>query len=262
METARTLAHVSDLHYGRDAATERTCERIRDALVEARVDDVLVTGDVTDRGRADEWERFSRAFAPLRDRALVVPGNHDRLNDDAAARMMSARVDVARRRGLHVVRVDSTAPHNRGLLEGHGELTARDLDGIEHAVRAAPRAALVVVALHHHLLPLPPEGIGERLSNLLGWPNATELPRGRALLVRLRGICDVVAHGHRHAESASTLSAREARPLRLLNAGCTPDLGRIRLVTHAGGKVLSEGWLEVAGAFLRPAARAPVPVAA
>ena len=52
METARTLAHVSDLHYGRDAATERACERIRDALVQARVDDVLVTGDVTDRGRA------------------------------------------------------------------------------------------------------------------------------------------------------------------------------------------------------------------
>jgi 3',5'-cyclic AMP phosphodiesterase CpdA len=262
METARTVAHVSDLHYGRDAATERACERVRDVLVEARVDDVLVTGDVTDRGRAEEWVRFSRAFAPLRDRTVVVPGNHDRLTDDAAARMMGARVEVARSRGLHVVRVDSTAPHNRGLLEGHGELTARDLCEIERAARSAAPGALVVVALHHHLLPLPPEGIGERLSNLLGWPNAAELRRGRELLARLHGICDVVAHGHRHEESASTLAVRDARPLRVMNAGCTPDLGRIRVVTHAGGKVLSERWLDAAPARLRTPARAPVPVAA
>jgi 3',5'-cyclic AMP phosphodiesterase CpdA len=261
METTRTLAHVSDLHYGRDAATERACERIRDTLLEARVDDVLVTGDVTDRGRAQEWERFARTFAPLRDRTMVVPGNHDRLNDDAAAAMMGARVEVANRRGLHVVRVDSTAPHNRGLLEGHGELTSGDLDDVERAARAAPPGDLVVVALHHHLFPLPPEGIGERLSNLLGWPNAGELSRGRELLARLRGICDVIAHGHRHAECASTLRARDGRPLRVMNAGCTPDLGRIRLVTHAGGKVLSEGWLDVVAASARTA-RVPVPVAA
>jgi 3',5'-cyclic AMP phosphodiesterase CpdA len=262
MEPARTLAHVSDLHFGRDAATERACERVRDALLEARVDDVLLTGDVTDRGRADEWERFERTFAPLRDRTVVVPGNHDRLNDDTAARIMDVRVDVASRRGLHVVRVDSTAPHNRGLLEGHGALDPADLDAIERAVRAAPPGTLAVVALHHHLFPLPPEGIGERLSNWLGWPNASELPRGRELLARLRGICDVVAHGHRHAECAVTFAARHGRPLRVMNAGCTPDLGRIRIVTHAGGKLLSEEWLDVAPARLRPAARAPVPVAA
>jgi 3',5'-cyclic AMP phosphodiesterase CpdA len=260
METARTLAHVSDLHFGRDAATERACAGIVEALLEARVDDVLVTGDVTDRGRAAEWERFALAFAPLRERLLLVPGNHDRLGDDAAVRMMTGRVEVTNRRGLHVVRVDSTAPHNRGLLEGHGELTARDLDEIERAARAGGPGALVVVALHHHPLPLPPEGIGEWLSDLLGWPNAAELPAGRDLVARLRGVCDVVAHGHRHVESAVTLGGRSGRPLRVRNAGCTPDLGRIRLVTHAGGSVLSESWLDLAPARLP--ARAPVPAAA
>jgi len=261
METARTVAHVSDLHYGRDAATERACERLRDALLAARVDDVLVTGDVTDRGRAEEWDRFSRCFAPLRDRTIVVPGNHDRLGDDAASQMMGARVEAVSRRGLHVVCADSTSPHNRGLLEGHGELTPGDLDDLERAARAAPPEALVIVALHHHPLPLPPEGIGERLSNLFGWPYAAELTRGRELVARLGGICDVIAHGHRHAESASTLPARDGRPLRVRNAGCTPDLGRVRCVTHARGKILSEGWIDTAPARLRPS-RVPVPVAA
>jgi 3',5'-cyclic AMP phosphodiesterase CpdA len=206
METTRTLAHVSDLHFGRDGSTERAAARICDALLAMHVDDVLVTGDVTNRGRADEYERFARTFAPLRDRMLVVPGNHDRLGDDAAAHMMTARVEVECRRGIHVVRADSTAPHNRGLIEGHGDLTPGDLDEIEEAARAAKPGALVVLALHHHPLPLPPDGLGERLSNLFGWPYAAELRRGRELVARLRGVCDVVAHGHRHAESASTRS--------------------------------------------------------
>src|SRR5512142_1489490 len=97
--TSRTLAHVSDLHLGRDAATDRAA---------ARVDDVLLTGDVTNRGRAAEHARFEALFAPVRERLVVVPGNHDRLGDDVARRMMRARVEVERRPGLHLVRVDST----------------------------------------------------------------------------------------------------------------------------------------------------------
>ena len=262
METTRTLAHLSDLHFGRDAATERAAARIRDVLLAFRPDDVLVTGDVTNRGRADEYERFVRTFAPLGDRMVVVPGNHDRLGDDAAARMMRARVEVVSRPGLHVVRADSTAPHNRGLIEGHGVLGARDLDEIEEAARAARPGALVVLALHHHPLPLPPDGLGERLSNLLGWPFANELSRGRELVGRLRGVCDVVAHGHRHAESAATLPSQDGRPLRVLNAGCSPDLQRVRFLTHAGGKVLSEHWVDTAPRRLGTASGVPVPAAA
>jgi 3',5'-cyclic AMP phosphodiesterase CpdA len=243
METTRTLAHLSDLHVGRDAATDREALRVRDALLAARVDDVLVTGDVTHRGRAGELATFERLFAPLRDRLHVVPGNHDRLGDDVAGRMIGGRVEVERRPGLHVVRADSTAPHNRALLEGHGDLSQADVAAIEEAVGAAPRGALVVLMLHHHLLPLPPEGMGERLANLLGWPNAAELSCGRQLLARLRGRCDLVAHGHRHVASELRLGGAEARPLRVMNAGCTTQLGRFRVVAHAAGRILSETWL-------------------
>jgi 3',5'-cyclic AMP phosphodiesterase CpdA len=262
METTRTLAHLSDLHVGRDAATDREAARVRDALLAARVDEVLITGDVTHRGRASELATFERLFAPLRDRLLVVPGNHDRLGDDVAARMIGARVEVARRPGLHVVRADSTAPHNRALLEGHGALSAADVAAIDGAVGAAPRGALVVLMLHHHLLPLPPEGVGERLANLLGWPNAAELPSGRELLARLRGRCDVVAHGHRHTASELSLGGTGPRPLRVMNAGCTTELGRVRLVAHAAGRVLSERWLEVVAAASAFPAAQPLPAAA
>lgn len=256
----RTLAHVSDLHVGKSAAADRAAEEVCAALLGAGVDDILVTGDVTHRGRASELARFERIFAPVRDRLVVVPGNHDRLGDDVARHMMRGRVEVERRRGLHVVRLDSTAPHNRALLSGHGSLSAADIEAVDSAIGAALPGVLVVLALHHHLLPLPPEGIGERLANLLGWPNAAELERGRELLARVRGRCDVVAHGHRHVASEASLHT-ERRPLRIMNAGCTTELGGVRLLAYAGGRVLAGGWLDVGGDVSAPVL-APVPAAA
>src|SRR5260221_10919123 len=107
----KTLAHASDLHFGLSRAAERTATALCHAFLDAHVDHVVVTGDVTHRGRAAEWERFRAAFAPLSQagRLTVIPGNHDRLGDDVARAMMSARVGVEARDGVHIVKLDSTA---------------------------------------------------------------------------------------------------------------------------------------------------------
>jgi hypothetical protein len=64
-------------------------------------------------------------------------------------------------------------------------------------------------------------------------------------LHRLRGRCDLVLHGHRHQPRATTLWARDSRPLGLYNAGCSPTLGRFRIFAHAAGRVLgAPGWLD------------------
>jgi 3',5'-cyclic AMP phosphodiesterase CpdA len=259
------IAHASDLHLGRDAATDRAARQLAIALEDAAVGVTLVTGDVTHRGRTAELDRFEACFARLRahHRVVVVPGNHDRLSEDAGARLMSGvRVDVESRPGLHVVRLDSTAPHNRRLLSAHGLLTAADVEGVIAGVDAAPEGALSVVMLHHHLMPLPPDGLGERLASALGWPNAEELALGGALLERLRGRCDLVLHGHRHVPSELVLGADTARPLRVLNAGSTTELGRVRILSARGGRLGQDGWLELDGGDSRPIAPAWVGVAA
>jgi len=242
------MAHISDLHIGRDPQTSEAAAAIARDLVGAGVDDVLLTGDVTDRGRSGELATFERAFAPLSSRLVVVPGNHDRLGDDAAQALMAGpRVQVEVRPGLFVVRLDSTAPHNRRLIDSHGELTPRTIADVEQAVARAPPDALVVLMLHHHLLPLPADHLGERLASLLDWPNAAELDLGRALVDRLRDRCDLVLHGHRHAASELVLLPRSGRALHVLNAGSTPDLRRVRLVTHDAGRIVSQRWLELDG---------------
>ncbi|HUK65880.1 MAG TPA: metallophosphoesterase [Anaeromyxobacteraceae bacterium] len=242
----RTLAHISDLHIGRDRSTDAHVERLARALEAAEVDDILLSGDVTHKGRSSELDHFERLFAPIRSRLRLVPGNHDRAGDDVAKRLMPGpRVQAELREDLFLVRVDSTAPHNKSLLDSHGELFAEDIAEAESLAARAPARALVVLMLHHHVLPLPFDHLGERIVSLLGWPCADELERGRDLLERLRGRCDLILHGHRHALAQRTLFGRGERSLRVLNAGSTPELGKARLLVHQGGRVLAETFLHI-----------------
>lgn len=243
----KTLAHVSDLHIGKSVETERRAIAIRDALLAADVDHVVVTGDLTHRGRIGELAVFWRIFGPLRDRdrLTIIPGNHDRLGDDLVDAIQDGpRVAVVTPPGLHLVRFDSTAPHNRSWLSGHGEMLPDDIEAIHAATAGAAPGSVVAVLLHHHVLPLPADHAAERLCSWLGWPYADELASGPALLDTVRGRCDLVLHGHRHTPRSTTLFADEARPLAIFNAGSSTELGRVRIFCHEDGRVLAEpGWL-------------------
>src|SRR5439155_16723586 len=95
------IAHLSDLHVG--TASDEDLERLVRALLRSDVDRVAITGDLTHRGRSAELERFRRFFAPILEerRAVVVPGNHDRLGDDLEDDLMPGdRVQVSAARGL------------------------------------------------------------------------------------------------------------------------------------------------------------------
>ena len=242
----RTLAHISDLHVGRDDATDDAARRLAKMLLEARVDQVLLTGDVTHRGLAAELARYERIFAPLLEtgRLVAVPGNHDRMGDDAARGLMrGGRVAITSAPGIHVVRVDSTAPHNRSLIDGHGSLSTQDVADVRLALDEAPPDALPVVMLHHHVLPLPVEDLAERLATLVGLPCADELPLGEDLLGRILGRCRLVLHGHRHVPAEFRVALPGAMPMRILNAGSSTILGRARFIAHAEGNPTWEGWL-------------------
>jgi Calcineurin-like phosphoesterase len=90
------IAHLSDLHvvgerYGFRIESGRSGprgnERLKQVLVQlaalhakAPLDQILITGDMTDAGRSAEWAEFLDALAPhpqLVERMLVLPGNHD-----------------------------------------------------------------------------------------------------------------------------------------------------------------------------------------
>ena len=77
-EGVTTIFHVSDLHFGRPAVPEQI-EAIEAMIQEGEFDVVAVSGDVSQRARAGE---FQRAAVFLRDaqkvsQTIIVPGNHD-----------------------------------------------------------------------------------------------------------------------------------------------------------------------------------------
>lgn len=254
------LAHLSDLHLGRPGAAlaaEAICQR----LLEANVDHVIVTGDLTHGGRAEELAQFERIFKPFRGRLTAVPGNHDRLHDEVARWVMGdKRVEVSAAPGLFVVRVDSTGQHNRSPLSPHGDLTEADLNEIDAALALAPHDALVAIALHHHVHELPIDNMGERLAHRIGI-SSDELELGETLLRRIAGRVDVIFHGHRHQPSEQLLWTDPSRPIAIYNAGSTTELRQVRLFTHHHGlHVQAPRWLNVPPSGKERAARSLPPV--
>lgn len=76
--TITTLFHCSDLHFGHPAVPEQY-EAIEAIIQDRKYDVVAISGDVSQRARAGEFQR-ARAFIQHAERlsqTIVVPGNHD-----------------------------------------------------------------------------------------------------------------------------------------------------------------------------------------
>ncbi len=243
----RSLAHLSDLHLGHSLKSEGAARALCATLLRQRIDHVVVTGDVTHRGRLSELRQFEEIFAPLIDegRLSVVPGNHDRVGEDAGRLLLGGkRVVTSIVSDLYLVSIDSTGPHNRSYFASHGSICDQVLCDVDAALDAAPAGMLVLMLLHHHVVPLPEETLAERFSARMGWPNAAELRLGAELLRRAVGRADLVLHGHRHIPRVIELEVSGPRPLTLYNAGSSTELKRMRVFTHcAGALVAPPVWL-------------------
>ena len=71
----RTLAHLSDLHFG--ALDESILAPLRASLVQLAPDVLVVSGDLTQRARANQFRAARAWLDTLPKPQVVVPGNHD-----------------------------------------------------------------------------------------------------------------------------------------------------------------------------------------
>lgn len=69
------LLHLSDLHFG--AVTADLPARLTEAVIQAAPELVVVSGDLTQRGRAKEFSEARAFLDSLPFPQVVVPGNHD-----------------------------------------------------------------------------------------------------------------------------------------------------------------------------------------
>lgn len=203
--------HVSDLHFGLPADT-LLIEAIEDHIARDRYDVVAVSGDVTQRARAGE---FQRAKAFLRDaakvsRVIVVPGNHDvqwwmspmmLRGDDAIYRPYRRYIDeelepVLRVPGATFVGLNTSQGVSRRTLTWRlrdisiiGHLRRRQVERAHVEFSASPPDDARVIVMHHN----PVKG---ELSQRHGLKNT---PRILGAFAQI-GV-DLVLCGHDHQEA-------------------------------------------------------------
>lgn len=166
------IAHLSDTHflggsrplYGK-VDTDRTVIAALAQLErsETRPAAIVITGDLTDLGEADAYERLRDLVEPAAERmgsrVIWVMGNHDERplfasllmrqdGSDAAEATQDAVYDID---GLRIISLDSTVPGYH-----HGELTDAQLEWLRNEL-ATPAPHGTLLALHHPPIPTPIE---------------------------------------------------------------------------------------------------------
>lgn len=153
-----TLAHLSDLHFGRIAYP-----RIVDALVEeingGEVDVVVLSGDLTQRARHREFKDARSLIERLDPPVLVVPGNHDvypwwrpvrRLVTPLRRYRQYVTQDLAPFLRTDTVAVQGLTSAFGATIKG-GRIGPADRQRLQTAFEAVDDAVFKILVLHHHL---------------------------------------------------------------------------------------------------------------
>jgi 3',5'-cyclic AMP phosphodiesterase CpdA len=206
-----TVFHVSDLHFGWPAVPEQI-EAIEEIIQVGKFEVVAISGDLTQRARAGE---FQRAAAFLRDvrkvsKVIAVPGNHDvawwksplGLSDKSKVYANYRKfIDGNLEPVLHVpgatfVGINTahgvtlrTLTWNLRDLSIIGDIHKKQLDEAKEIFEKSPSGDARVIVMHHN----PVRG---ELSRRHGLKNTQKILGAFAEM----GV-DLVCSGHDHQES-------------------------------------------------------------
>jgi 3',5'-cyclic AMP phosphodiesterase CpdA len=199
----RTIAQISDLHFGRH--DRQIAEHLLASLARDRPDLVAVSGDLTQRARPAEFEAARRFLDRIDSRKLIVPGNHDVPLYDLFSRFGAplkrfqqfiASTDVAdgfyRDEEIAVLGLNTT----RRFENKRGRLSLAQIDDIRRLFATLPSSVFKILMTHH------PLGVPA------GGPLFETARRG---LLALAASSDIRLHlllsGHRHSALSGNIDA-------------------------------------------------------
>ncbi|WP_457751441.1 metallophosphoesterase family protein [Thermococcus sp.] len=222
------IAHISDTHITGDSAYKSYAyDLITNEINRLNFDFVIHTGDVTNQGLREEYERATYELKKINKPLVVLPGNHDvrnvgyKLFED----LIGPLNGVYEFRGGVVIWVDSTIPDlSDGRVGGH------KFRWLKKRLEEYSDRKFKIVAAHHHLIPLPDTG---RERNVLY--NA-----GDILGLLLLHDVNLYVCGHKHVPNIYRVE-----DLVVDNAGCTScrktrrgDVNSYNIITlHDDGRI-------------------------
>jgi 3',5'-cyclic AMP phosphodiesterase CpdA len=215
------LIHLSDLHFG--AHEPQLVEAVEARVNEEKPDLVVVSGDLTQRARTEQFKEACEFLDRLREAGhdvLAVPGNHDVPLYDVIRRFLSPLTRYKRYiddtlcplhelPGVTVLGINTA----RSLTFSDGRVSREQMDFIRETFERTDPNALRVLVSHHPLFALPVGDTGE-MKDAAG---RSEM----ALDAAAQAGVDMLLAGHHH--TASTHSARDlvtrAGPALVVQAG-------------------------------------------
>lgn len=211
------VIQITDTHLFADAdgallglKTQHSFEQVLAQItdVEPGADLLIATGDISQDGSAESYQRFAATVAGLDMPWYWIPGNHDQPELMRSLPGLSAMSSgYVQARNWQIILLDSSQPENVA-----GRISAAELERLDRYLREAEKPGSEVqhslVCLHHNPLP----GEAAWMSNI-GLKNTDELV---AVLNRYSTVRAVI-HGHVHQQRDE-----RAYGLRFI---CTPSTG-------------------------------------
>lgn len=230
------IAHLSDPHLTTGVLAAEPAAGLRLALgrmlaLEPRPDCVVITGDLTDHGRPEEYRQLAEVLDGYPIPVHLVTGNHDGHDGLLGEFGGGPRLGGADRAHYSVEYPEATIVALDALVEGTNAGTLGDeqlawLDGVLAARADVP----ALVCLHH-----PPIPVGIPFMDSI---RLTDGPALRAVLSRHRHVVRVLAgHLHRVATASFAGSTLTVAPstYRQLALEMRPDAGIGYLAEPTGG---------------------------
>ena len=178
------IAHISDIHYGQVGFNEGMLSRCIDEVNDLDPDMTIITGDLSMDGLKKELERVFERLKEINTEKMVIPGNHDSRNVGYLAfeRLFGERYSEKIIDDIQIICCDSSEPDlDTGQIGREGQRWLKER--LEKG-----DAKYKIIALHHHLIPIPFTG---RERNVLH-------DAGSVLkLVYDEGV-NLVLNGHKH----------------------------------------------------------------
>jgi 3',5'-cyclic AMP phosphodiesterase CpdA len=150
----RTIAHLSDLHFGRH--DQEVALQLLNCLCEDRPDLIVVTGDLTQRGRHWQFAAARDYLEKLPKPMIVIPGNHDVPLYDVAQRFIGGLARYRRyisRESQPFFADEEIAVLGlntaRSATFSNGRLSYAQADAIRAVFSEVPPERLKVLAIHH-----------------------------------------------------------------------------------------------------------------
>ncbi|MEI7611128.1 MAG: metallophosphoesterase [Rhodospirillaceae bacterium] len=207
----RTIAHLSDLHFGR--IDPEALEALEADLAEVKPSLVVISGDLVQRARRRHFRAARDFLERLPAPWLVVPGNHD-----IPAYNLLARFTVPFRNyrryitpdlepficddEIAVLGINTARPLI--LNFAHGRINRRQIEHIEASFHGVAPGVFKILVTHHPFLPPPHKPAGKIL-----------LGRARQALPALESCgVDLLLAGHYHRCFSGDISEHHSHLVR------------------------------------------------